>query len=110
MMSTKEKEMNTVVERIARLRHIANELFTMFEINCATEITSDPTWHQTERPETIITVTDEETSVKPYVTPEEEETLEKNRAIAEKKLQDLLADDFREKTLNETMDGLLEVR
>lgn len=110
MMLMKEREMNVAAERMAILRHIASELWTMFRVRCDAEIATDPVWHPTEKPETIITVTDEETSVKPYVTPEEQEIIDRERITAARETAELRSDDFREKMLMETMDGLLEVR
>ncbi|XP_046600315.1 cilia- and flagella-associated protein 43 isoform X3 [Neodiprion lecontei] len=110
MMSTKEQEMTEIAQRISKLRHIANELLTMFRLNCKAEIMPDPVWDQTEKPETIIVVTDEEISVRPYMTPEEKKIQETERLQEEERQLELMANDFREKTLMETMDGLLEVK
>ncbi|XP_048515923.1 cilia- and flagella-associated protein 43-like isoform X2 [Athalia rosae] len=110
MMSTKKREMEIVAERMAKLRHVARELRTMFQVDLEASIPSDPIWYPIEKPETIITVTDEETSIKPYVSPEEQKIIEERNRAEEKYRRDILADDFREKTLTETMDGLLEVR
>ncbi|KAJ4435776.1 hypothetical protein ANN_18395, partial [Periplaneta americana] len=100
----KEREMFLVKERNTRLRYILSELN-----NTWTEII-DPEWTQEEQPERIMRVEDDEVSVKPYISPSQQELLDKMAAEAEARRLAELADNFRERALIVMMDGVLEIR
>lgn len=53
---------------------------------------------------------DHEVKAKPYISPSQQDILDKRAAEAERIRQLLLADDFRERTLMKMMDGVLEIR
>lgn len=63
-----------------------------------------------EKVENIIQVYQQEIKTKPYVSPSEQEILEKQAAEVEYLRRQLLADDFRERALMRMMDGVLEIR
>ncbi|KZC03850.1 WD repeat-containing protein 96 [Dufourea novaeangliae] len=105
----KKREMDVIQERIDRIRYINSELETMFKQRVP-RIPVDPTWHWQERPEGIIKVFDHEVKAKPYVSPSQQDILDKQAAEAERIRLLLLADDFRERALMAMMDGVLEVR
>lgn len=60
--------------------------------------------------ESIIRVLDHEVKARPYVSPSQQDMLDRQAAEAERARQLLLADDFRERALTRMMDGVLEVR
>ncbi|CAL7945361.1 unnamed protein product [Xylocopa violacea] len=107
--SMKERETSVIRERIDRIRYIDSELRSMFSQRVP-YIPADPKWHWQERPETIIKVQKHEVQAKPYVSPSQQELLDKQAAEEERIRQLLLADDFRERALMAMMDGVLEVR
>ncbi|XP_076388248.1 cilia- and flagella-associated protein 43 [Megachile rotundata] len=109
MYARKEREMNTIRDRIERIRYIDSELNVMFGQNVP-GVPIDPDWHWREKPEGIIKVLDHEVKAKPYISPSLQEILDKQAAEAERIRQLLLADDFRERALMAMMDGVLEVR
>lgn len=53
---------------------------------------------------------DHEIKARPYVSPSQQEILDRQLAEAERIRQLLLADDFRERALMKMMDGMLEIR
>ncbi|XP_076647155.1 cilia- and flagella-associated protein 43 [Halictus rubicundus] len=105
----KEREMNVIRERIERICYINSELQTMFG-GRVSYIPVDPTWHWQESPEGVVKVFDHEVKARPYVSPSQQELLDKQAAEAERIRLLLLADDFRERALMTMMDGVLEVR
>ncbi|XP_043259682.1 cilia- and flagella-associated protein 43-like [Colletes gigas] len=105
----KEREMNVIQERIEKIRHINSELNVMFK-RSVPHVPPNPEWHWQERPESIITVQDHEVDVKPYVSPSQQELLDKQAAEEERIRLLMLADDFRERALMAMMDGVLEIR
>ncbi|XP_076766960.1 cilia- and flagella-associated protein 43-like [Xylocopa sonorina] len=107
--STKERETTVIRERIDRIRYIDSELSSMFGQRVP-YIPADPEWHWQERPESIIRVQDHEVHAKRYVSPSQQELLDRKAAEEERIRRLLLADDFRERALMAMMDGVLEVR
>ncbi|XP_015175807.1 PREDICTED: cilia- and flagella-associated protein 43-like [Polistes dominula] len=105
----KEREMKVIGDKIERIRYIDSELKSMFDRSLPC-LPSEPTWHIKEQPERIIRVLDHEVKVKPYISPSQQEILDKQAIEAERIRQLLLADDFRERALMAMMDGVLEVR
>lgn len=55
-------------------------------------------------------MSDDEVKARPYVSPSQQEILNRQAAEAERMKQLLLVDDFRERTLIKMMDGVLEIR
>lgn len=53
---------------------------------------------------------DHEVKARPYVSPSQQEILDRQAAEAERIRQLLLADDFRDRALMKMMDGMLEIR
>lgn len=109
MFNIKEREMALIRERIEKIEYIDDELILMFD-QTVPEMTDYPKWQLKEIPEKIITVHDREVSVKPYISPSEQEILVQKNAKMERIRLLLLADDFREKALMKMMDGVLKVR
>ncbi|XP_078052149.1 cilia- and flagella-associated protein 43-like [Augochlora pura] len=105
----KEREMNVIRDRIERICYINSELQTMFS-GRVSYIPEDPTWHWQESPEGVVKVFDHEVKAKPYISPSQQELLDRQAAEAERIRRLLLADDFRERALMTMMDGVLEVR
>ncbi|XP_025074104.1 uncharacterized protein LOC105427324 [Pogonomyrmex barbatus] len=108
MYAVKEREMNVIQERNERIRHINSELRIMFD-QSVPQIPVDPQWHPKEKAESIVEVLHYEIKAIPYVSPSQQEILNKQAAEAEQIRQLLLADDFRERALMKMMDGMLEI-
>lgn len=68
--------MNLVRQRIDRILYISSELELMFK-ELVEETFAYPEWHLKEKPETIIQVTDNEMSTKLYVSPSQQDLLDK---------------------------------
>lgn len=109
MASQKSREMLNVKERYARLRHIVSEI-NYFSINKIQICIEDPEWKQSENPELIIKVENNEVGITPYISPSEQAILDAKAAEEERIRLLLLADDFRERALMAMMNGVLEVR
>ncbi|XP_059620690.1 cilia- and flagella-associated protein 43-like, partial [Phlebotomus argentipes] len=114
LQERKEREMEIVKERNNRLRDIQSELNILSEL-LETNIVYedeiiDPEYTPEEKPHTIVQVTDEEVPVEPYISPSMRELMEKEAFEAEQKRLALMADDFRERALQQMMDGVLEIR
>ncbi|XP_050452544.1 cilia- and flagella-associated protein 43-like [Cataglyphis hispanica] len=108
MYAAKEREMSAIQERNKRLRHIESELRIMFDQS--KQVPVDPQWNLKEKVENIIEVFREEIKAKPYVTPSQQEILDRQAMEAERMRQLLLIDDFRDRALMKMMDGVLEIR
>ncbi|KYN21398.1 WD repeat-containing protein C10orf79 [Trachymyrmex cornetzi] len=109
MYATKEREMNVIRERNERIRYIDSELRIMFD-QSVPQVPVDPQWHPKEKVESIIQVLQDEVKAKPYVSPSQQEILDRQAVEAERIRQLLLADDFRDRALIKMMDGMLEIR
>ncbi|XP_018057221.1 PREDICTED: cilia- and flagella-associated protein 43, partial [Atta colombica] len=109
MYATKERETNMIRERNERIRYIDSELRIMFN-QSVPQVPVDPQWHPKEKVESIIQVLQDEVKAKPYVSPSQQEILDRQVVEAERIRQLLLADDFRERALIKMMDGMLEIR
>ncbi|EZA49426.1 WD repeat-containing protein [Ooceraea biroi] len=107
--AAKEREMAAIREKNEKIRHIDSELKLMFGENVP-QLPIDPEWHPKEKVESIIQVEEREIKAKPYVSPSQQEVLEKQAEEAERVRRQLLADDFRERALMQMMDGVLEIR
>ncbi|XP_011504689.1 PREDICTED: cilia- and flagella-associated protein 43-like [Ceratosolen solmsi marchali] len=109
MYIVKQREMNLVSERINRIHHICSELQLMFNIVFDNTIKC-PEWNIKENPKTIIEITENEMSVKPYISPSIQELYNKQAMEQENARLAMLADDFRERAIQTMMDGMLEIR
>ncbi|XP_018345203.1 PREDICTED: cilia- and flagella-associated protein 43-like [Trachymyrmex septentrionalis] len=109
MYATKERETNVILERNEHIRYIDSELRIMFD-QSVPQVPVDPQWHPKEKVESIIQVLQDEVKAKPYVSPSQQEILDRQAVEAERIRQLLLADDFRERALIKMMDGMLEIR
>ncbi|XP_043274409.1 cilia- and flagella-associated protein 43-like isoform X3 [Venturia canescens] len=110
MQSVKNHELTVAACRLQEIEHCATELKNMFGINPSRDPRlSQPLWHYSEKPETIMTITDEEISKGEAATYlERDNRLEMMKKQQEDNLK--LNDAFREEALETMMDGLLEVR
>ncbi|XP_066139211.1 cilia- and flagella-associated protein 43 isoform X2 [Euwallacea fornicatus] len=105
----KEREMNNIKEKNARLRHIISE-FNYFSDEITLDVV-DPEWEAIENVETdILRVSNIEVPVRPYISPSEQAILDAKAAEVERLQLLQIADDFRERTLMAMMNGVLEVR
>ncbi|KAG5337899.1 CFA43 protein, partial [Acromyrmex heyeri] len=109
MYATKERETNMIRKRNERIHYIDSELRIMFD-QSVPQVPVDPQWHPKEKVESIIQVLQDEVKAKPYVSPSQQEILDRQAVEAERIRQLLLADDFRERALIKMMDGRLEIR
>lgn len=110
MQSVKNREITIAAERLEEIDYCINELKNMFKLSpIRDERLSQPLWHYSEKPETIMTITNDEISNGKAATYlERDNRLEILTKQQEENLR--LHDDFREKALETMMDGLLEVR
>nr|XP_011296728.1 PREDICTED: cilia- and flagella-associated protein 43-like [Fopius arisanus] len=105
----KERAMATAGQIISHIRFINSELGIMFR-SSVPEIPDEPQWSPKERPQSIITARDDEIPVRPYVSPSEQDLLDRQAEEQERLRLLMLSDDFRRKALIEMMDGVLEYR
>nr|CAI5834168.1 unnamed protein product [Callosobruchus analis] len=108
-MELKEKEMDNIKEKHARLRHIISEYNYFSKDKIYLDIV-DPVWSQHEKPWLIMQVLDEEMTITPYISPSEQAILDAKAAEEERIRLAMLADDFRERALMKMMNGVLEVK
>ncbi|CAH1968983.1 unnamed protein product [Acanthoscelides obtectus] len=108
-MELKEKEMDNIREKHARLRHIISEYNYFSKDKIYLDIV-DPQWSQHEKPWQIMQVLDEELTITPYISPSEQAILDTKAAEDERIRLAMLADDFRERALMKMMNGVLEVK
>ncbi|GLV41140.1 hypothetical protein CBL_04664 [Carabus blaptoides fortunei] len=104
VMQQKVRDMNEILRKNTRLKYILSEIQN--KEMCIVE----PVWHQSEIPESVITVQDHEIAITPYISPSEQALLDATAAEEERIRLLLLADDFRERALIKMMNGMLEVR
>ncbi|XP_060535582.1 cilia- and flagella-associated protein 43 [Cylas formicarius] len=109
MRAVKEREMYNIKEKNARLRHILSEYNYFSETKVHVDIV-DPEWSMTENPTTVLSVAENEISIRPYISPSEQAILDAKRLEEERVRRLLMADDFRERALMAMMNGVLEVR
>lgn len=106
MRRAKEHELKHAKERIDRLRHCASELKTMFGIDSLLEPIETPAWSVEEIHDYVVTVKDQEVLKKQSQRGESENVIvDENRENEEKTEEN---NDFYEKILEKTMDGVLE--
>uniref|UniRef100_A0AAG5CTR8 Cilia- and flagella-associated protein 43 n=1 Tax=Anopheles atroparvus TaxID=41427 RepID=A0AAG5CTR8_ANOAO len=111
----KQEEMDLVLKRNRRARYIQDELVLLAKLmadRSTFEVVhiDDPVYESDERPDTIIHTEDTEIPVAPYISPSVERLMELDRMERERRQQELLADDFKERALVTMMDGVLEHR
>ncbi|XP_026482946.1 cilia- and flagella-associated protein 43 [Ctenocephalides felis] len=114
MMALKEREMKVIADKNERLRYIVNEQNILAELkDCSLDYITvdvmDPEWSPAEKPETIVTVADDEVDAKRYISPSEQLLLDEKAAEEERIRLLQLADDFRLRALMKMMNGVLEV-
>lgn len=98
--------MKRAKERIDRLRHCASELKTIFGIDSLLEPIETPIWSIEEIPDYVVTIKDQEVLAKQSQRGESESVLvDKNQ---ENERETRGSDDFYKRTLERTMDGVLE--
>ena len=112
MHRTKEFQIHSIRFKNDRLRHIQTEMRMLDELkgmsfDSLPQIL-DPDFQSDETPDTVINVVESEVGVSPYVSPSYRKLLEEQEAAREKRRQELAADDFRDRALDEMMDGVLE--
>ncbi|XP_067208945.1 cilia- and flagella-associated protein 43-like [Linepithema humile] len=106
MRRAKEHELKRAKERIDRLRHCASELKTMFGIDSLLEPIETPIWSVEEIPDYVVTVKDQEVLEKQSRREEPENVIvDKNGENKQKTGEN---NDFYDKILEKTMDGVLE--
>ncbi|XP_058119891.1 cilia- and flagella-associated protein 43 [Anopheles ziemanni] len=111
----KQEEMDLVLKRNRRVRYVQDELVLLAKMMAdrstfEVEHIDDPVFEADERPETIIHTEDSEIPVAPFVSPSVERLMELDRLERERRLQEFLADDFKDRALVTMMDGVLEHR
>lgn len=113
-MDEKKTELNLVKERNNRLLEIDTELNILEELdglpNFRNKIVNNPEFLPDEVPESIVRIEDSEVGVTPYITLSQQDLLDRQAEEAERRRQEMLKDDFRERALMAMMDGVLEVR
>ncbi|XP_049868319.1 cilia- and flagella-associated protein 43 isoform X1 [Pectinophora gossypiella] len=103
LMAMKKREVGLVAERNSRLRFIIEELNKLSDLrgsfhHLLIQI-KDPEWRQEEQPIKLIKVDPEECTIPPYISPSQIVIVPPDPGPK---------DDFRERALNEMMDGVLE--
>lgn len=112
MHRSKEIQINSIRFKNSRLRHITSEMALLDELK-GIRIESiqqilDPDFQADELPETVIHVVEAEVCVAPYISPSYKKMLQEQEAVREKRRRELEADDFRDRALDQMMDGVLE--
>ncbi|XP_054281216.1 cilia- and flagella-associated protein 43 [Macrosteles quadrilineatus] len=110
MFVAKEREMLFLADRNSRLRTILSELLVTCNAPMDVAEPVDAEWSQEEKTERIVIIEDNEVPETPYISPSEQDLLDKKAAEEERIRQLLAADNFRELALIDMMDGMLEVR
>ncbi|XP_026325247.1 cilia- and flagella-associated protein 43, partial [Hyposmocoma kahamanoa] len=103
LMATKRREVGLVEERNTRLRFIIEELNKLSDLrgsfhHLLIQI-RDPQWRQEELPQLLTKVEPDECTIPPYISPSQIVIVPPDPGPK---------DDFRERALNEMMDGVLE--
>ncbi|KAF0289674.1 Cilia- and flagella-associated protein 43 [Amphibalanus amphitrite] len=103
LYNSKCSEVQRITAWAERLRHIYSELGM-------SETPWVPRWSAAEQPESLLTVSDDEVTVERYLTPAERARLEARAAEEERRRREREANDFRERAIQQMMNGVLEVR
>jgi len=103
MMQRKNQEIAKIKEKNQRLKQIYSDLSEDTKI-------AEPRFGDSENPEVIFTVTDEEIKVEKYLTPEQRKLKETAEAEMEKKRELEKSDNWRERGLFDMMGGVLQIR
>ncbi|KAG5881166.1 hypothetical protein JTB14_024580 [Gonioctena quinquepunctata] len=109
LVELKNREMESVKERHARLRHIISEYNYFSENKIDLEI-EDPKWTADEEPWMVRTVLDDELDAIPYISPSEQAIIDAKAAEEERIRLALLEDDFKDRALMAMMNGVLEIK
>uniref|UniRef100_A0A0V0J2R4 Cilia- and flagella-associated protein 43 n=1 Tax=Schistocephalus solidus TaxID=70667 RepID=A0A0V0J2R4_SCHSO len=102
----KRLEIRGISKRVARINQILPELYPDEALISMTKYEFQPV----EKPEVILTVTDEEVDVEKYLSPEQIAELERLAALEAERLRLAKLDNWRERGLEDMMGGVLEVR
>ena len=99
----KEQEVAKIKEKNKRIRKILQELNLPFDI-------IEPELNSIEKPELVLTVQDEEIKVERYLTAEQQKAAEEKKRLDEERLLRERGNNWRERGLNDMMNGVLEIR
>ncbi|CAD5121750.1 DgyrCDS10227 [Dimorphilus gyrociliatus] len=99
----KETEISKINEKNKRIKKILSDLDLHEEIFC-------PSFGPIEKPELLLTVHDDEIKVEKYLTPEQRKKMEQDRKLEEERRARERADNWRERGLDQMMNGVLEIR
>lgn len=113
-MEEKKNEIKLVKERNKRLLEIQSELNILEQLDGSATVydedISDPDFLPDEIPESIVKVDDSEVGIMPYISPSQQDILDRQAEEAERRRQEMMKDDFYERALIVMMDGVLEIR
>ncbi|XP_060599927.1 cilia- and flagella-associated protein 43-like [Ruditapes philippinarum] len=99
----KEQEIGKIKEKNKRIRKIIADLDFAEEV-------IEPSMGVAEKPETLLTVEDDEVKVERYYTPEQRKVMEKKQKEEEERRARERGDNARERALNQMMGGVLEIK
>lgn len=99
----KEQEIGKIKEKNKRIRKIIADLDLAEEV-------IEPSLGVAEKPETLLTVDDDEVKVERYYTPEQRKAMEKKAKEEEERRARERGDNARERALNQMMGGVLEIK
>ncbi|XP_053407637.1 cilia- and flagella-associated protein 43-like isoform X4 [Mercenaria mercenaria] len=99
----KEQEIGKIKEKNKRIRKIIADLDLAEEV-------IEPSMGVAEKPETLLTVEDDEVKVERYYTPEQRKAIEKKEKEEEERRARERGDNQRERALNQMMGGVLEIK
>ena len=99
----KEQEVAKIKEKNKRIRKILQELNLPLDI-------IEPELNSIEKPELVLTVQDEEIKVERYLTAEQQKAAEEKKRLDEERLLRERGNNWRERGLNDMMNGVLEIR
>ncbi|VDK70113.1 unnamed protein product [Dibothriocephalus latus] len=102
----KRLEIRGISKRVVRINQILPDLYPDKPLVSMTKYEFQPV----EKPEVILTVTDEEVDVEKYLSPEQIAELERLAALEAERLRLAKLDNWRERGLEDMMGGVLEVR
>lgn len=99
----KEQEIGKIKEKNKRIKKIIADLELLEEV-------IEPSMGVAEKPETLLTVNDDEVKVEKYYTPEQRKVIEKKEKEEAERRAKERGDNVRERALNQMMGGVLEVK
>ncbi|KAL4232016.1 Cilia- and flagella-associated protein 43 [Mactra antiquata] len=99
----KEQEIGKIKEKNKRIKKIIADLDLVEDI-------IEPSLGVAEKPETLLTVEDDEVKVEKFYTPEQKKAMEKQQKEEEERRARERGDNVRERALNQMMGGVLEIK